>query len=96
MAAADQGARVTYLDPASIHLSERESVADTARVLGRLFDGIGYRARSQSVVDDLAAHAGIAVWNALSDQADAEWAVSGTGPRWRTWSDGLDDTSPRG
>lgn len=68
VAAAHQGARVTYLDPASFHMGELESLEDTARVLGRLYDGIGYRANSQASVEALGCHAEVPVWNALTDQ----------------------------
>ncbi|MDX3353678.1 ornithine carbamoyltransferase [Streptomyces sp. ME01-24h] len=68
VAAADQGASTTYLDPAGSQLGHKESVKDTARVLGRMFDGIEYRGAGQEVVDELAAHAGVPVWNGLTDQ----------------------------
>ncbi len=68
VAAYDQGAHVTYLGPSGSHLGRDESVADTARVLGSLYDGIEYRGYGQEVVDELAAHAGVPVWNGLSDQ----------------------------
>ena len=68
VAAFDQGARVTVLDPMSTQLGRKESVVDTARVLGRLYHGIGYRGFAQAVVEELAAHAGVPVWNALTDE----------------------------
>ncbi|WP_225849392.1 ornithine carbamoyltransferase [Streptomyces sp. HPF1205] len=68
VAAADQGARTTYLDPAGSQLGHKESVKDTARVLGRMFDGIQYRGHGQAVVEELAAHAGVPVWNGLTDE----------------------------
>ncbi|MCI4145731.1 ornithine carbamoyltransferase [Streptomyces sp. MMS20-AI2-20] len=68
-AAADQGAATTYLGPGDTHVGTKESVADTARVLGRMFDGIEYRGSGQSVVTDLAAHAGVPVYNGLTDTA---------------------------
>ncbi|MFD3454470.1 ornithine carbamoyltransferase [Streptomyces sp. NPDC058691] len=68
VAAADQGASTTYLDPAGSQLGHKESVKDTARVLGRMFDGIEYRGTGQEVVEELAAHAGVPVWNGLTDQ----------------------------
>ncbi|MEZ0089537.1 ornithine carbamoyltransferase [Streptacidiphilus sp. EB129] len=68
VAAADQGARTTYLDPSGSHLGSKESVKDTARVLGRMFDGIEYRGYQQAVVEELAAHAGVPVWNGLTDE----------------------------
>ncbi len=67
VAAYDEGAAVTVFRPGESQLGVKESVADTARVLGRMFDGIGYRGALQSLVDALAAHAGVPVWNALTD-----------------------------
>jgi ornithine carbamoyltransferase len=69
VAAADQGATTTYLGPGDTHVGHKESVADTARVLGRMFDGIEYRGSAQSIVTELAAHAGIPVYNGLTDTA---------------------------
>jgi ornithine carbamoyltransferase len=68
VAAYDQGAHVTYLDPSGSQMGHKESVKDTARVLGRLYDGIEYRGFSQSTVETLAAHAGVPVWNGLTDE----------------------------
>ncbi|MFR9795031.1 ornithine carbamoyltransferase [Streptomyces sp. MS06] len=67
VAAADQGAHTTYLDPAGSQIGHKESVKDTARVLGRMFDGIQYRGDSQEKVEELAAHAGVPVYNGLTD-----------------------------
>ncbi|MFE0652721.1 ornithine carbamoyltransferase [Streptomyces sp. NPDC059534] len=67
VAAADQGASTTYLDPSSSQIGHKESVRDTARVLGRMFDGIEYRGDSQAAVEELAAHAGVPVFNGLTD-----------------------------
>ena len=64
----DQGAHVTYLDPASSQLGHKESAADTARVLSRMFDGIEFRGKSQSTVEELAAGADVPVWNGLTDE----------------------------
>ena len=64
----DQGAHVTYIGASDSHMGESESVKDTARVLGRMFDGIEYRGFAQSTVEELAKHAGVPVWNGLSDQ----------------------------
>ena len=64
----DQGAHVTYLGPSESHLGHKESVTDTARVLGRLFDGIEYRGSTQGDVEQLGAYAGVPVWNGLTDQ----------------------------
>jgi ornithine carbamoyltransferase len=68
VAAYDQGAHTTYLGPGESQLGTKESVPDTARVLGRMFDGIEYRGSSQQAVELLAAHAGVPVWNGLTDQ----------------------------
>lgn len=68
VASHDQGAHVTYLDPSGSQLGHKESVADTARVLGRMFDGIEYRGFGQDRVEELAAHAGVPVWNGLTDE----------------------------
>ncbi|WNM31234.1 ornithine carbamoyltransferase [Streptomyces sp. Li-HN-5-11] len=69
VAAADQGARTTYLGPGDTHVGHKESIADTARVLGRMFDAIEYRGSAQSIVTELAAHAGVPVYNGLTDTA---------------------------
>ncbi|MEO6472083.1 MAG: ornithine carbamoyltransferase [Aeromicrobium sp.] len=68
VAAHDQGAHVTYLDPTGSQLGHKESVRDTGRVLGRMFDGIEYRGFEQSSVEELANSSGVPVWNGLSDQ----------------------------
>ena len=68
VAAHDQGANVTYLGPSGSHIGRKETVKDTARVLGRMFDGIEYRGFAQSVVEELAAHAGVPVWNGLTNE----------------------------
>ena len=68
VAAYDQGAHVTYLDPGSSQMGHKESIKDTARVLGRLYDGIEYRGFDQSIVETLAAYAGVPVWNGLTDE----------------------------
>ncbi|MDP9845541.1 ornithine carbamoyltransferase [Streptosporangium lutulentum] len=67
VAAHDQGAHVTYLGPDGSHIGRDESIADTARVLGRMYDGIAFRGYSQATVETLAEHAGVPVWNALTD-----------------------------
>ncbi len=66
--AMDLGMGVTYLDPGSSQMGKKESIEDTARVLGRMYDGIEYRGFEQSVVEDLAANAGVPVWNGLTAQ----------------------------
>jgi ornithine carbamoyltransferase len=64
----DQGAHVTYLDPAGSQIGHKESFADTARVLGRMFDAIEYRGSSQAGVEELAKYAGVPVFNGLTDE----------------------------
>ncbi|NCF61821.1 MAG: ornithine carbamoyltransferase [Gammaproteobacteria bacterium] len=68
VAAYDQGANVTYLDPAGSHMGRKESVKDTARVLGRMYDAIEYRGSSQHIVEELAKYAGVPVFNGLTDE----------------------------
>lgn len=68
VAAYDQGANVTYIDSQSSQIGHKESIKDTARVLGRLYDGIEYRGYSQKTVETLAAHAGVPVFNGLTDE----------------------------
>ncbi|MFF9296690.1 ornithine carbamoyltransferase [Streptomyces sp. NPDC014764] len=67
VAAADQGASTTYLDPSGSQMGHKESVKDTARVLGRMYDGIEYRGDSQAKVEELAAYAGVPIFNGLTD-----------------------------
>ncbi|GII56518.1 ornithine carbamoyltransferase [Planotetraspora thailandica] len=67
VAAHDQGGHVTYLGPEGSHFGREESTADTARVLGRVFDGIAFRGFAQDTVEELLEHAGVPVWNALTD-----------------------------
>ncbi|MFM9372469.1 ornithine carbamoyltransferase [Streptomyces sp. Da 82-17] len=67
VAAADQGASTTFLDPSGSQIGHKESVKDTARVLGRMFDGIEYRGDAQSAVEELAEFSGVPVWNGLTD-----------------------------
>jgi ornithine carbamoyltransferase len=68
VAAKDQGAHVTYLEPGGSQIGHKESMKDTARVLGRTFDGIEYRGYSQETVEILATNAGVPVWNGLTDE----------------------------
>jgi ornithine carbamoyltransferase len=68
IAAYDQGANVTYLDPSGTHIGKKESIKDTARVLGRMYHAIEYRGASQSVAEDLAKYAGVPVFNGLTDE----------------------------
>jgi ornithine carbamoyltransferase len=68
VAAYDQGAHVTYLGPSGSQIGHKESMRDTARVLGRIFDGIEYRGFAQATVEELAAYAGVPVWNGLTDE----------------------------
>ena len=67
VAAMDEGGGATYLDPKSSQMGKKESIADTAKVLGRFYDGIEYRGYSQEVVEELASNAGVPVWNGLTD-----------------------------
>lgn len=68
VAAYDQGAHVTYLGPSGSQIGHKESMKDTARVLGRMYDGIEYRGFGQDLVETLAQYAGVPVWNGLTDQ----------------------------
>ncbi|EOE6914165.1 ornithine carbamoyltransferase [Cronobacter turicensis] len=68
VAAYDQGARVTYLGPSGSQIGHKESIKDTARVLGRMYDGIQYRGFGQEIVETLAQFAGVPVWNGLTDE----------------------------
>lgn len=69
VAAFDQGAHVTYLGPSGSHIGHKETMKDTARVLGRMYDAIEYRGFAQSIADELAAHAGVPVYNGLTNEA---------------------------
>ncbi|PWC11872.1 ornithine carbamoyltransferase [Brenneria corticis] len=68
VAAYDQGAQVTYLAPSGSQIGHKESIKDTARVLGRMYDGIQYRGYGQQIVETLAQYAGVPVWNGLTDE----------------------------
>ena len=68
VAAADLGMHTTYLDPSASQIGKKESIADTARVLGRMYDGIEYRGFGQTIVEDLAKYAGVPVWNGLTNE----------------------------
>ena len=68
VAAHDLGMGVTYLDPTGSQIGKKESIADTARVLGRMYDGIEYRGYGQEIVEELAHHAGVPVWNGLTNE----------------------------
>ena len=68
VAAHDLGMGTTYLDPSGSQIGKKESIADTARVLGRMFDGIEYRGYGQQIVEDLAHYAGVPVWNGLTNE----------------------------
>ncbi|WP_367123812.1 ornithine carbamoyltransferase [Streptomyces phytohabitans] len=67
VAAAQQGAATTYLDPSGSHIGRKESARDTARVLGRMYDAVEFRGSAQATVEELAAHAGVPVYNGLTD-----------------------------
>lgn len=68
VAAHDLGMHVTYLDPSGSQIGKKESIPDTARVLGRMFDGIEYRGYGQNIVEELAKYAGVPVWNGLTNE----------------------------
>ncbi len=68
VAAYDQGAHVTYIDPGSSQIGHKETMKDTARVLGRMYDAIEYRGSSQKIVEELALYAGVPVFNGLTDE----------------------------
>ena len=68
VAAADLGMHPVYLDPTGSQIGKKESIADTARVLGRMFDGIEYRGYGQEIVEELASYAGVPVWNGLTNE----------------------------
>jgi len=68
VAAFDQGANVTYIGPSGSHIGYKESMKDTARVLGRMYDGIEYRGFSQQEAEELARYSGVPVWNGLTDE----------------------------
>jgi ornithine carbamoyltransferase len=68
VAAYDQGAKVTYLGPSGSHIGKKETMKDTARVLGRVYDGIEYRGFAQTTVETLAEYAGVPVWNGLTNE----------------------------
>ncbi len=68
VAAHDLGMGTTYLDPSGSQIGKKESIADTARVLGRMYEGIEYRGFGQEIVEELARHAGVPVWNGLTDE----------------------------
>lgn len=68
VAAHDLGMHVTYLDPSGSQIGKKESIEDTARVLGRMFDGIEYRGFGQEIVEELAEYAGVPVWNGLTNE----------------------------
>jgi ornithine carbamoyltransferase len=68
VAAIDQGAHVTYIGPSGSQIGQKESMKDTARVLGRMYDGIEYRGYGQDIVEDLGKYAGVPVWNGLTNE----------------------------
>ena len=68
VAAHDMGMGTTYLDPSGSQIGKKESIADTARVLGRIYDGIEYRGFGQEIVEELAKYAGVPVWNGLTNE----------------------------
>lgn len=88
--AADQGAHTVYLDPQGSQMGHKESIEDTARVLGRMFDAIEYRGDDQSVVDTLAQYSGVPVFNGLTDQWHPTQMLADT-LTMREHSEGVDD-----
>ena len=76
VAAFDQGARVTYLGASGSHIGYKETIKDTARVLGRMYHGIEYRGSQQAKVEELARYAGVPVWNGLTDEAHPTQALA--------------------
>jgi ornithine carbamoyltransferase len=76
VAAFDQGAHVTYLGPSGSHIGSKESMKDTARVLGRVYDGIEYRGFGQVIVEELARYSGVPVWNGLTNEAHPTQALA--------------------
>ena len=68
VAAHDLGMGTTYLDPSGSQIGKKESIADTARVLGRMYEGIEYRGYGQDIVEELAKYAGVPVWNGLTNE----------------------------
>jgi ornithine carbamoyltransferase len=76
VAAYDQGAHVTYLGPNGSHIGTKESMKDTARVLGRVYDAIEYRGYGQEIVEEMARYAGIPIWNGLTNEAHPTQALA--------------------
>jgi ornithine carbamoyltransferase len=76
VAAFDQGAHVTYIGPTGSHIGSKETIKDTARVLGRMYDGIEYRGYAQAQVEELARYAGVPVWNGLTNEAHPTQALA--------------------
>ena len=76
VAAYDSGAHVTYIGPSGSHIGSKESMKDTARVLGRMYDGIEYRGFAQAQVEELARYAGVPVWNGLTNEAHPTQALA--------------------
>ncbi|MFD8994254.1 ornithine carbamoyltransferase [Streptomyces abikoensis] len=92
-AAHQQGAHVTYLEPASSQIGHKESIKDTARVLGRFYDGIEYRGSSQSIVEELADHSGVPVWNGLTDEWHPTQSLADALTMWENTDKPLHDIS---
>src|SRR6185312_13515386 len=76
VAAFDQGAHVTYIGSSGSHIGYKETMKDTARVLGRMYDGIEYRGFAQTDVEELARYAGVPVWNGLTNEANPTQALA--------------------
>ncbi|MFF4161234.1 ornithine carbamoyltransferase [Streptomyces sp. NPDC001678] len=92
-AAHQQGAHVTYLEPASSQIGHKESIKDTARVLGRFYDGIEYRGSGQSIVEELADHSGVPVWNGLTDEWHPTQSLADALTMWENTDKPLHDIS---
>ncbi|MCC3766167.1 ornithine carbamoyltransferase [Streptomyces sp. UNOC14_S4] len=92
-AAHQQGAHVTYLEPAGSQIGHKESIKDTARVLGRMYDGIEYRGSSQDIVEQLADYSGVPVWNGLTDEWHPTQSLADVLTMWEHTDKPLHDVS---
>ena len=89
VAGRDLGMGVTYLDPGSSQMGKKESIEDTARVLGRMYDGIEYRGFAQSIVEEIAANAGVPVWNGLTTEFHPTQMLADILTMWEEFGDPL-------
>lgn len=92
-AAHQQGAHVTYLEPSGSQIGHKESIKDTARVLGRMYDGIEYRGSSQDIVEQLADYSGVPVWNGLTDEWHPTQSLADVLTMWEHTDKPLHDVS---